>query len=146
MSASAAGTAEAPGQRVRQKAGLNRAILDQGWAEFRRQLEYKTAARAGTVVAVNPAYTSQTCSCCAGVDAGNRRTQAFFACLACGHTENADVNAARNILAAGRAVWAAGPAACGAEVSRAKPARARCAAATKQEPTEATPAAPAGAR
>jgi putative transposase len=79
LSASAAGTAEAPGQRVRQKAGLNRAILDQGWAEFRRQLEYKTAARAGAIVAVNPAYTSQTCSCCAGVDAGNRRTQAFFA-------------------------------------------------------------------
>jgi putative transposase len=116
MAASAAGTAAAPGQRVRQKAGLNRAILDQGWAEFRRQLEYKTAARGGAIVAVNPAYTSQTCSCCCGVAAGNRRTQAFFACLACGHTENADVNAAKNILAAGRAVWATGPAACGAAV------------------------------
>jgi putative transposase len=40
MSASAAGTAAAPGRRVRQKAGLNRAMLDQGWAEFRRQLQY----------------------------------------------------------------------------------------------------------
>jgi putative transposase len=62
LSVSAAGTSEAPGNRVRQKAGLNRAILDQGWAEFRRQLEYKTATRAGAVVAVIPAYTSQECS------------------------------------------------------------------------------------
>lgn len=53
MSASAAGTALAPGKRVRQKAGLNRAILDQGWAEFRRQLEYKCVARGGAVVPVN---------------------------------------------------------------------------------------------
>ncbi|WP_043458552.1 RNA-guided endonuclease InsQ/TnpB family protein [Azohydromonas australica] len=146
MSASAAGTADAPGQRVRQKAGLNRAILDQGWAEFRRQLEYKCAARGGAVVAVNPAYTSQTCSRCGCVDAGNRTAQAIFACLACGHAENADVNAAHNILAAGRAVWAARPTACGAEVSRASPARGRRAAAVKQEPTEATPAAAAEAR
>ncbi len=146
LSASAAGTTAAPGKRVRQKAGLNRAILDQGWAEFRRQLEYKTAARAGTVVAVNPAYTSQACSQCGSVDRGNRRTQALFACLVCGYTENADANAAHNILAAGRAVWAARPAACGAEVSRARPARVQRAAAMKQEPTEATTAVPAGAR
>ena len=144
MSASGAGTAAAPGRRVRQKAGLNRAILDQGWAGFRRQLEYKCAARGGAVVPVNPAYTSQTCSRCGGIEAGNRRTQALFACLACGHAENADLNAAHNILAAGRAVWAARPAACGAAVSRVSPARGRRAAAVKQEPTEATPAAPAG--
>jgi putative transposase len=112
MSASAAGTAQAPGKGVRQKAGLNRAILDQGWAEFRRQLEYKCAARGGAVVPVNPAYTSQTCSRCGCVDKANRRAQALFACLACGHTENADANAAHNILAAGRVVWAARPAAC----------------------------------
>jgi hypothetical protein len=62
-------------------------------------------------VPVNPAYTSQICSCCGGVNAGNRWTQASFACLACGHTGNADVNAVQNILAAGRAVWASRPAA-----------------------------------
>lgn len=136
MSASAAGTVEQPGQRVRQKAGLNRAILDQGWAEFRRQLDYKCAARGGAVVPVNPAYTSQTCSRCGCVDADNRRTQALFACLACGHSENADTNAAKNILAAGLAVWSAKTDACGAAVSRAKPAMAKRAAATKQEPAE----------
>lgn len=133
MSRSAKGTAEAPGKRVRQKAGLNRAILDQGWAEFRRQLEYKCAARGGAVVPVNPAYTSQTCSHCGCVDADNRRTQAIFACLACGHSENADVNAAKNILAAGLAVWAAKPDACGEAV---RPPRKRRLACVKQEPAE----------
>jgi putative transposase len=140
MSASAASTAAAPGRRVRQKAGLNRAMLDQGWAEFRRQLQYKTAARGGAVVAVPPAYTSQRCSRCGNTEAGNRPSQAQFRCLACGHAENADLNAAKNILAAGLAVWAERPAACGAVVSRAGPARARRAAATKQELTEATTA------
>jgi putative transposase len=59
-------------------------------------------------VAVNPPYTSQACSRCGSVDRGNHRTQALFACLACGHTENA----AHNILAAGHAVWAARSATC----------------------------------
>jgi putative transposase len=133
LTASAAGAAAAPGRRVRQKAGLNRAILDQGWAEFRRQLQYKCAAHGGAVVAVNPAYTSQTCSRCGGVDTGNRTAQAVFACLACGHAENADVNAAKNILAAGSAVWTARPAACGGDVS---PPRKRRQSPAKQEPAE----------
>lgn len=137
MSASAAGTAAAPGQRVRQKAGLNRAMLDQGWAEFRRQLQYKTAARGGALVAVPPAYTSQRCSACGHVDGRNRSSQAQFRCMACGHAENADMNAAKNILAAGLAVSAQRPTACGADVSRTRPARAKRAAAVKQEPTEA---------
>jgi putative transposase len=136
MSASAASALDAPGKRVRQKAGLNRTILDQGWAELRRQLAYECAARGGAVVPVNPAYTSQTCSRCGCVEADNRRTQALFACLSCGKSENVDINAAKNMLAAGHAVWAERPDACGAAVSRAKPARAKCAAATKQEPAE----------
>ena len=47
MSKSAKGTVEQPGTNVKQKSGLNRAILDQGWYEFRRQLEYKSAWRGG---------------------------------------------------------------------------------------------------
>ncbi|MGC8530385.1 MAG: RNA-guided endonuclease InsQ/TnpB family protein, partial [Leptospirillia bacterium] len=43
MSASASGTKECPGRNVRQKAGLNRSLLDQGWRSFVRMLEYKTA-------------------------------------------------------------------------------------------------------
>jgi len=110
---------------------LNRSILDASWAEFRRQLEYKTAAVGGRLVAINPAFTSQRCSECRYVDKGNRRTQSAFICLACGHAEHADVNAAKNILAAGHAATA-----CGEDVRRAKPARDKRAASTKQEPAE----------
>jgi len=131
MSASARGTADAPGRKVKQKAALNRSILDASWAEFRRQLEYKTAAVGGRVVAIDPAFTSQRCSECGHVDKRNRRTQSAFICLACGHAENADVNAAKNILAAGHAATA-----CGEDVRRAKPARDKRAASAKQEPTE----------
>lgn len=131
MSASARGTADAPGRKVKQKAGMNRGILDAAWAEFRRQLEYKTAALGGRVVAIDPAFTSQRCSECGHVDKGNRRTQSAFICLACGHAENADMNAAKNILAAGHAATA-----CGEDVRRAKPARDKRAASAKQEPAE----------
>ena len=97
MSASARGTAAAPGKNVRAKAGLNKAILDQGWNEFRRQLDYKLQAHGGQLTAVNPAYTSQTCSACGHCERGNRKAQSFFACMACGHTAHADINAAMNI-------------------------------------------------
>ncbi|HNU11461.1 MAG TPA: zinc ribbon domain-containing protein [Rubrivivax sp.] len=90
---------------------------------------------------VKAAYTSRTCRVCGHEAAENRKTQSVFACVACGHTENADVHAAKNILAAGHAVWLAEEAqraaACGGEVSRAAPARAKRAAPSKQEPTEA---------
>jgi putative transposase len=98
MTASAAGTIEAPGKNVRAKAGLNRSILRNGWSMARSMLQYKAAWRGSTLVAVPPAYTSQTCSCCGHVAAQNRTTQALFECVECGHTENADRNAARNIL------------------------------------------------
>lgn len=98
MSASAKGTADAPGRRVRQKAGLNRAILDQGWSMFRTMLGYKLADRGGTLVEVPAAYTSQTCSACGLVDASSRQGQARFVCTGCGHAANADSNAALNIL------------------------------------------------
>ena len=102
MSKSAKGTVEQPGQNVAQKSGLNRAILDQGWGEFRRQLEYKSAWRGGFVIAVPPHHTSQTCPCCGYTDKENRPTQAEFECVKCGYRENADVVGALNILARGR--------------------------------------------
>ncbi len=98
MSASAKGTAEEPGHKVWQKAGLNRAILDQGWSMFRTMLSYKLADRGGKLVEVPAAYTSQTCSCCGCVDATSRPDQATFVCQRCGHQANADTNAAINIL------------------------------------------------
>jgi putative transposase len=101
MTKSAKGTVEDPGKQVKQKSGLNRSILDQGLFEFKRQLEYKTARHGGVLRLVNPAYTSQTCSVCGNTGKENRRTQAVFCCVACGHTENADINAAKNILKKG---------------------------------------------
>ncbi|HVC71631.1 MAG TPA: transposase [Acidimicrobiales bacterium] len=108
MVRSAQGTVEHPGTRVAQKRGLNRAISAQGWSEFRRRLEDKAATCAVTVVAVNPAFTSQRCSACGHTEEKSRESQAVFLCRACGHNDNADVNAATNILAAGLAVTARG--------------------------------------
>jgi putative transposase len=101
MSKSAKGTVEEPGHNVAQKAGLNRAILDQGWGMFRRLVEYKQLWRGGEVIAVNPRYTSQTCPQCGHVSAKNRPQQALFSCQQCGYSYHADVVAAQNILARG---------------------------------------------
>jgi putative transposase len=103
MSKSAAGSAKAPGRNVRAKSGLNKAILDQGWFEFRRQLDYKLAWNGGWLVAGPPQNTSRTCPCCGHVSAENRQTQAQFACVECGFEENADVVGAINVLRAGHA-------------------------------------------
>ncbi len=103
MSRSAAGTAEQPGRNVRAKAGLNSSILDQGWAEFRRQLDYKMLWAGGVFLAVPPQNTSRTCPCCGHVSSDNRKTQAVFACVDCGYSENADLVGAINILRAGHA-------------------------------------------
>lgn len=145
MTASARGTAAKPGKRVKQKSGLNKSILDQGWGEFTRQLGYKLAAVGGELIAVNPAYSSRTCRMCDHESADNRKTQALFACVACRHTEHADLHAAKVILQRGVAVvesqiQAAGHAAtaCGGKIRR-KSVRKRGTSATplKQEPTEA---------
>ena len=109
MSQSAAGTTEKPGRNVRAKSGLNKSILDQGWFEFRRQLDYKVAWRGGWLVAVPPQYTSRTCPCCGHVSAENRKTQAQFLCVACGYVNHADVVGAINILRAGHARCACVP-------------------------------------
>jgi putative transposase len=105
MTKSASGTAEQPGRKVRHKSGLNKAILDQGWGEFRRQLKYKTAWNGGYFVAVPPRDTSRTCPCCGHISADNRKTQALFKCVSCGHEANADHVGAINVLAAGHAVF-----------------------------------------
>lgn len=103
LSRSAAGTVEQPGCKVRQKTGLNRTILDQGWFEFRRQLDYKLAWNGGHLVAVPPRNTSRTCPACGHVSADNRRTQERFICVECRFEENADLVGAINVLRAGHA-------------------------------------------
>ena len=101
MTSSAKGTVEEPGKNVAQKSGLNRVILDVAPGDTRRMLEYKARWHGATIVRVPPAYTSQRCSKCGYVHADNRLTQELFLCGKCGHTENADVNAAKNILQLG---------------------------------------------
>ena len=103
MTRSAKGTREAPGRNVRQKSGLNRSLLSQGWGTFLSLLEDKLARRGGRLVRVDPRNTSRTCSACSHVSPDNRKTQEAFVCVACGHAENADLNAAKNILRAGHA-------------------------------------------
>jgi transposase len=104
MTRSARGTTREPGHGVCQKAGLNREILASGWGLLVRRLDEKAPGR---VQLLNPAFTSQRCSCCGNVDRKSRESQAVFRCTACTFTCNADVNAARNI-AAGHAVTARG--------------------------------------
>ncbi|HEY2689783.1 MAG TPA: transposase [Streptosporangiaceae bacterium] len=114
MTRSAQGTIEQPGRNIRQKAGLNRAILASGWGLLVRCLEDKAPGR---VEKINPAFTSQRCSACGHVAAESRESQALFRCTACGYTGNADVNAAKNI-AAGHAVTARGRSPVGGRVNR----------------------------
>jgi putative transposase len=123
MSASAAGTLEVPGKRVRQKSGLNKSILDQGWGQFRRQCQYKQDWQGGLVIVVPPQNTSRTCPCCGHVSKDNRQTQAKFRCVECGLEAHADDVAGWNIEAAGYAVFAHGE-------------RVQLDASTKWEPTE----------
>ena len=94
MTKSASGTIEAPGVKVSQKRGLNRAILNAGWHQIETMLFYK----AHQVVKVDPRFTSQTCSCCGAVDSRSRKNQASFVCSVCGFRADADHNAAINIL------------------------------------------------
>jgi putative transposase len=133
MSRSAAGTMEAPGKNVRAKSGLNRSILDQGWYELRRQLDYKMTWSGGLLIAVPAHNTSRTCPPCGHIARENRRTQAEFHCVACGYENHADVVGALNVLARGHRVLAC------REVSSGLGRKAKTEPASmKQEPAEET--------
>ena len=95
MTRSAAGTVEKPGRMVRQKAGLNRSILDAGWGRMGEQLRYKLAWSGGQLVEVPAAYSSQTCHGCGHIASESRSSQATFCCVACGLVGHADTNAAK---------------------------------------------------
>ena len=127
MSRSSRGSNEQHGKRVKQKSGLNRAILDQGWGEFRRQLDYKVSWNGGILLAVPPHNTSRTCPCCGHVSKDNRQTQAKFLCVDCGYENHADVVGAINVLERGYRLLA-----CGESAQSGR--------SMKQEPTEATQA------
>ena len=125
MSKSSKGNAEQHGKQVRQKSGLNRAILDQGWGEFRRQLDYKLAWRGGHLIAVPPHNTSRTCPACGHISKENRRSQAQFACVACGYENHADVVGAINVLERGHRLLACGELAQSGRSVKQEPAEVR---------------------
>jgi putative transposase len=104
MSASAKGTLARPGRKVKQKAGLNRAIREAGFGELRRQLTYKAEWHGRVlVVADRFAPSSKTCSHCGHVLADLPLSVRAWSCPICGAEHDRDVNAARNLLG-----WATG--------------------------------------
>ena len=86
---------------ARAKAGLNSAILRSCWGRARTFTGYKARRKGKLCIDVSPNYTSQECAECGHVHPDNRVTQARLVCQACGHTDNADHNAARNIARRG---------------------------------------------
>jgi putative transposase len=94
MTRSARGTVAEPGRMIAQKAGLNRAILAQGWGLLRQRTGHKAPGRIEDVPAP---FTSLRCSACGWIDKNSRKNQAEFVC--CGFTCNADTNAAVNVAA-----------------------------------------------
>lgn len=113
---------------------LAKAISDCGWGEFRRQLEYKAAWAGRTLIVINRWYpSSKTCSSCGHLLARLSLGTRCWTCPGCGTRHDRDINAAKNILAAGQAVTA-----CGADVRRQGATLSQSAA--KQEPGRREPA------
>jgi putative transposase len=94
MTATAAGTVEAPGRNVAAKAGLNRSILDAGWTQFTSILAAKAESAGRRVVLVSPAFTSIDCHTCGA--SCSRPRQDTVVCPIHGELD-ADLNGARNI-------------------------------------------------
>jgi putative transposase len=97
MTKSGRGTVDAPGRKVRQKSGLNRAILDKGWGLVIKQLRYKCPQYGSVLMEVPARNTSLECAACHHVSPNNRPLRAVFICVECGHADHADTNAAINI-------------------------------------------------
>ena len=94
MMASAKGGVNAPGENVRQKAGLNRAMAEVASGSTVAILTREAAKRGIPVVPVDPKNSSRTCSKCGNLSKKSRKSQARFECVACLWRGNADVNAA----------------------------------------------------
>jgi IS605 OrfB family transposase len=96
----AIGLEDLTGIRARTRArGADHRARHSNWAfvQLRTFITYKARLVGIPIRVIDPRYTSQQCACCGFIDPGNRRSQAEFLCLACGHTDHADVNAAKNI-------------------------------------------------
>ena len=84
-------------KNMQQNKELAKGISEVSWYQFRVMIEYKANWYEKKFVLINPKYTSQKCNKCGYIDKNNRISQSKFVCQSCGHTDNADVNAAKNI-------------------------------------------------
>ena len=92
---------------------MAKSTLDAGWSMLRAMLEYKSHQAGIVFEVVNESYTTQTCSCCGAIPASSPKGRAGlrireWICSACGTAHDRDINAAKNILAAGHRRLAAG--------------------------------------
>lgn len=85
---------------------LSKYIADSGWYTFKQLLKYKSEMYGRVFIEVNPAYSSQECNACGHVAAENRQSQSIFVCVQCGHADNADLNASKNLLRRGHRLLA----------------------------------------
>ncbi len=97
LTKSAKGTVDNPGTNVSAKSGLNRELTRLGMGMFLVRLEQKVSKYQGIFIKVDPRHTSQQCNKCGYTSKTNRLSQSRFECQSCGHIDNADYNAARNI-------------------------------------------------
>jgi putative transposase len=84
-------------ERVTVRKPRRDALHSWSFAQLRLFVDYKATLYGVAVEIVDPAYTSQECSCCGHIDKANRPSQSVFRCASCGHSSHADVNAAINI-------------------------------------------------
>jgi IS605 OrfB family transposase len=108
MSKSAKGTIDKPGSMVKQKSGLNKSILDQGWGYLKEFIRYKAEWFGCELILVNPKNTSQTCPKCGNIHKDNRLSQSQFKCTDCSYENNADIVGALNVLERGHRSLACG--------------------------------------
>ena len=95
------------------KTRMAKSTLDAGWASLKTMMEYKSHQAGIVFEVVNESYTTQTCSCCGAIPASSPKGRAGlrireWICSACGTAHDRDINAAKNILAAGHRRLAAG--------------------------------------
>ena len=96
MVRSARGTMENPGRKVAQKSGLNRSIHRCRWGRVKTRISNACERQGTAYFEVRAANSSLKCSQCNHVSRENRKSQAEFQCVSCGHQDNADRNAAVN--------------------------------------------------
>jgi transposase len=85
---------------------MAKSVLDASWGQIKSTLEYKCANAGVIFEVINEAYSTQTCSCCGIIPDSSPKGRAGlgirqWVCSECGAEHDRDVNASKNIAAAG---------------------------------------------